>query len=82
MKDWIDNTMLFLDVDDVERHWRELEALDLPAKWKNVGLTPIRTEHCGKESFLHDPSGILWRCGEFVRRSLDRRKSCDHRKFV
>jgi len=21
VKDWIDNTMLFLEVDDVERHW-------------------------------------------------------------
>ena len=82
MKDWIDNTMLFLDVDDVKRHGRELKALDLPAKWKNVGLTPIRTEHWGKESFLHDPFGILCPFGEFVRRSLDRRKSCDHRKFL
>ena len=61
----IDNTMLFLEVDDVERHWTELKALDLPARYENVRLTAIRTEHWGKECFLHDPSGILWHFGEF-----------------
>lgn len=65
VKDWIDNTMLFLEVDDVERHWNELKALNLPAKYENVRLTPIRTEHWGKECFMHDPSGILWHFGEF-----------------
>lgn len=65
VKDWIDNTMLFLEVDNVERHWTELKALDLPARYENVRLTSIRTEHWGKECFLHDPSGILWHFGEF-----------------
>ena len=65
VKDWIDNTMLFLEVDDVERHWNELKALNLPTKHENVRLTPIRTEHWGKEYFLHDPSVILWHFGEF-----------------
>jgi len=65
VKDWIENTMLFLEVDDVERHWTELKALDLPARYVNVRLTAIRTEHWGKECFLHDPSGILWHFGEF-----------------
>lgn len=65
VKDWVDNTMLFLEVDDVERHWSELKALNLPARYENVRLTPIRREHWGKECFLHDPSGILWHFGEF-----------------
>lgn len=67
VKDWIDNTMLFLEVDDADRYWNELLALDLPAKYKNVKLTPIRKDHWGKECFLHDPSGILWHIGEFVK---------------
>ena len=33
IKDWIDNTMLFLEVDDVARFWDELVALDLPSKY-------------------------------------------------
>ncbi|MFB0495254.1 catechol 2,3-dioxygenase-like lactoylglutathione lyase family enzyme [Mucilaginibacter sp. OAE612] len=65
VKDWIDNTMLFLEVDDVARYWNELLGLDLPAKYAGVRLTPIRVEQWGRECFLHDPSGILWHFGEF-----------------
>ena len=65
VKDWIDNTMLFLEVDDVDRHWKDLVALNLPAKYQNVKLTPIRDDDWGRECFLHDPSGILWHFGEF-----------------
>jgi hypothetical protein len=37
VKDWIDNTMVFLEVDDVGRHWQELKALDLPLNTKMSG---------------------------------------------
>ena len=67
VKDWVDNTMIFLEVDDVDRYWKELVALDLPAKYKGVKLTPIRDDHWGRECFLHDPSGILWHFGEFAK---------------
>ncbi|SHN41023.1 VOC family protein [Chitinophaga sp. CF418] len=63
--DWIDNSMIFLEVEDVERFWDELETLDLPGKYEGVRLTPIRTYDWGKECFVHDPSGILWHFGEF-----------------
>ncbi|MFA6247735.1 MAG: VOC family protein [Mucilaginibacter sp.] len=65
VKDWIDNTMIFLEVDDVDRYWKELLALNLTAKYKTVKLTPPRAEHWGKECFVHDPSGILWHFGQF-----------------
>jgi catechol 2,3-dioxygenase-like lactoylglutathione lyase family enzyme len=65
VQDWIDNTMIFLEVDDVGRYWNELMALDLPAKYKGAKLTPIRDYDWGRECFLHDPSGILWHFGEF-----------------
>lgn len=65
VKDWVDNTMIFLEVDDVARFWNELLALNLPAKYENVRLTPIRVNDWGRECFLHDPSGILWHFGEF-----------------
>ena len=65
VRDWIDNTMIFLEVDDVDRYWKELLALDLTAKYKKVRFTPIRTHDWGKECFMHDPSGILWHFGEF-----------------
>jgi hypothetical protein len=65
VKDWIDNSMIFLEVDDVERYWNKLLALDLTAKYDRVKLTPIRNHPWGRECFLHDPSGILWHFGEF-----------------
>lgn len=65
VRDWIDNSMIFLEVDDVSRYWNELLALDLPNKYKGVKLVPIREYDWGKECFLHDPSGILWHFGEF-----------------
>lgn len=65
VKDWIDNTMIFLEVDDVSHYWNELLALDLPGKYVGVKLTPIRVDYWGRECFLHDPSGILWHFGEF-----------------
>ena len=65
VKDWIDNTMIFLEVEDVSGYWNELLALNLNTKYKDVKLTPIRVDHWGRECFLHDPSGILWHFGEF-----------------
>ena len=65
VKDWIDNTMIFLEVDDVDRYWKELLALDLASQYEGVRLTPIKTYDWGKECFLHDPSGVLWHFGEF-----------------
>jgi catechol 2,3-dioxygenase-like lactoylglutathione lyase family enzyme len=67
VKDWIDNTMIFLEVDDVDRYWEELLALDLTAKYKGVKLSPIRNEDWGRECFLHDPAGVLWHIGQFAK---------------
>lgn len=67
VKDWIDNTMVFLEVENVDRYWDEILALDLPGKYEGVRLIPIRHESWGKEFFLHDPSGVLWHFGEFFK---------------
>jgi hypothetical protein len=65
VQDWVDNTMIFLEVDDVSRYWTELLNLKLPTKYEGVKLTPIREYNWGRECFLHDPSGVLWHFGEF-----------------
>ena len=65
VKDWIDNSMIFLEVDDVDLYWEGLLALDLPSKYEGVKLTPVRKYDWGKECFVHDPSGILWHFGQF-----------------
>jgi hypothetical protein len=71
VKDWIDNTMVFLEVEDVDRFWEKLSVLDLPAKYERSKLTPIRNYDWGRECFLHDPSGILWHFGEFFKRKQE-----------
>jgi hypothetical protein len=65
VKDWIDNTMVFMEVENVTQFWDELQALNLTPKYETVKLVPIRTLDWGKECFVHDPSGILWHFGEF-----------------
>ncbi len=65
VKDWIDNTMVFLEIENVSTFWEDLLALNLAAKYKEVKIVPIRVEHWGKECFVHDPSGVLWHFGEF-----------------
>jgi hypothetical protein len=65
VQDWLDNTMLFMEVENVESYWKELQALDLTTKYPAARLVPIKTYDWGKECFVHDPSGILWHFGEF-----------------
>lgn len=64
-KDWIDNTMVFIEVEDVNFYYQHLLAMELPAKYPGARLSPIRTEDWGSECFLHDPSGVLWHFGQF-----------------
>jgi catechol 2,3-dioxygenase-like lactoylglutathione lyase family enzyme len=64
VKDWIDNSMIFLEVEDVSSYWNELSALELTVKYKSVKLTPMREYDWGRECFVHDPSGVLWHFGE------------------
>lgn len=65
VKDWIENTMIFMEVENVTQFWNELLDLELTSKYSNIKLIPIRELDWGKECFVHDPSGILWHFGEF-----------------
>jgi len=65
VQDWIDNTMIFLEVEDVSRYWNELVTLNLTSKYKDAKISPIKTHDWGRECFIHDPSGVLWHIGEF-----------------
>ena len=41
VQDWVDNTMIFLEVDNVSAYWNRLTALNLPAKYEGVQVKPI-----------------------------------------
>ncbi len=65
VRKWCDNSMVFLEVTDLDKCWREIEQLDLPNRYKNVKLSTIKQFDWGSEFFLHDPSGVLWHFGTF-----------------
>ncbi|KGL63258.1 glyoxalase [Polaribacter sp. Hel1_85] len=65
VKDWVDNSMLFLEVEDLEEYLVELKSKKLTEKFSKVRLSEIVVNDWGKEFFLHDPSGILWHIGNF-----------------
>jgi len=65
VKDWVDNTMVFMEVENVETFWNDLVKRNLPEKYEGVRIVPVRTMDWGRECFVHDPSGILWHFGEF-----------------
>jgi hypothetical protein len=65
VKDWIDNSMIFFEVSDLESTLKHIHSLNLTEKYKNVRLSKIVENEWGSEFFLHDPCGILWHFGCF-----------------
>ncbi len=65
VKDWIDNSMLFLEVDAIENWLNLIKSKNLEQKFKTVKLTNIKSFNWGREFYLHDPSGVLWHFGQF-----------------
>ena len=65
VRKWVNNSMVFLEVDDVDKCWEDLQNRGLHNKYKYVRLTPIKQFDWGRECFMHDPSGVLWHFCEF-----------------
>jgi len=65
VKDWIDNSMIFIELDDLESNLKNIQSLRLTEKYENVRLSEIKYNEWGNEFFLHDPCGILWHFGKF-----------------
>ena len=59
-KGWVNNSMIFLEIPNIEIWERELLAKGLHEKYKYVRFTEIKTFDWGRELFMHDPSGVLW----------------------
>lgn len=65
VEDWVNNSMIFLEVEDIEACYKDLTARKLKEKYKKVKLSEIKTWDWGREIFLHDPAGVLWHFGQF-----------------
>ncbi len=67
VKQWVDNTMIFVEVENVEQQYNDLLQLGLGEKYEGARLEPIKYEAWGSECFLHDPAGVLWHFGAFTK---------------
>ncbi|WP_462250198.1 VOC family protein [Ekhidna sp.] len=65
VKEWVENTMLFLEVENLSDCWEVIKAKNLEKKFKGVKLVEPTTFEWGSEGFVYDPSGVLWHIGEF-----------------
>ncbi len=64
-KEWAENCMMQLMVDDLDAWWSHLEKLDLPAAFDIKSPRPPATQPWGlRVAYLFDPSGVLWHIAE------------------
>jgi catechol 2,3-dioxygenase-like lactoylglutathione lyase family enzyme len=65
VKEWAENTMLFLEVENLDNYWQQMQNLQLHQQFNNVKVSSIQGQDWGRIYYLHDPSGFLWNIGEF-----------------
>ena len=64
-EEWVDNTVIFLEVESLSDYWEILKAKNLDKKFAGVKLVEPTVFEWGSEGFMYDPSGVLWHIGEF-----------------
>ena len=64
-KDWAENFMMQLMVDDLDAWWTHIDALDLPGRFNvQPPRAPAMQPWGLRIVYLWDPSGVLWHIGE------------------
>ncbi|MBV8673333.1 MAG: glyoxalase, partial [Acidobacteriaceae bacterium] len=60
-KEWSENFMMQLMVDDLDAWWDHITALDLPQKFGVAAPRPPAMQPWGlRVAYVFDPSGVLW----------------------
>jgi catechol 2,3-dioxygenase-like lactoylglutathione lyase family enzyme len=60
-KEWAENTMMQLMVDDLDAWWEHIRALDLPGRFGVQAPKPPAMQPWGLSvAYVYDPSGVLW----------------------
>jgi len=60
-KNWAENFMMQLMVDDLDAWWSHISALDLPGKFGIKAPQPPAMQPWGlRIAYVVDPSGVLW----------------------
>ena len=61
VKEWAENTVMHVLVEDVGAWWRHIDSLALPRQFDVSPPTPPRVEPWGLTvAYVSDPSGVLW----------------------
>lgn len=63
--DWINNSMIVLEVEDLDACMKDLYSKELPGQFEGVRFSGPKNYSWGRELFMHDPAGILWHFCEF-----------------
>ena len=64
-KDWAENSMVQLMVDDLDAWWGHLVSLDLPGRFGVPAPRPPILQPWGlRIAYVVDPSGVLWHVAE------------------
>jgi catechol 2,3-dioxygenase-like lactoylglutathione lyase family enzyme len=64
-KDWAENFMMQLMVDDLDAWWSHIQALDLPARFGVAAPKAPAVQPWGlRIAYVVDPSGVLWHVAE------------------
>lgn len=64
-KDWAENFMMQLMVDDLDAWWTHIVSLDLPAKFAVAAPRAPALQPWGmRVAYVFDPSGVLWHVAE------------------
>ncbi|MEL6866944.1 MAG: glyoxalase [Bacteroidota bacterium] len=66
VKEWVENSMLFLEVEDVEALAAAWKSKNLEGQFPGARLSEVKEEAWGKVFYLHDPAGILWHVAAFI----------------
>ena len=67
VKEWAENSMLMLEVEDIQTWYDQFKYKGVALKLQNVRFTPITEEAWRRVFYLHDPSGNLWHFCQFKR---------------
>ncbi len=60
-KEWAENFMMQLVVDDLDSWWGHINALELPARFGVPAPKPAAVQPWGlRVAYVVDPSGVLW----------------------
>jgi uncharacterized glyoxalase superfamily protein PhnB len=64
-KEWAENAMMQLMVDDLDQWWDAIQALDLPGQFGVAPPIPPAVQPWGlRIAYVVDPAGVLWHVGQ------------------